>query len=299
MNDPDFLNENQLLELERIIGNIHKKLFKNNRFYAFNIIKKNKKNIKEFYKLTDFNRNDVKLTELEVDDLIRKKLINYLSKKDGLLTLTFKCMVISDYRIKNPNGPLDSLLNDLNKIFFEDIILMSEEPLESREKAVIITFLGLGIVSDKYSLVVNDENQEYFKNAVDCTVNFLKFLGREYDDGSLDKLWKRGVIGENEIRAEVRRLNSIVPRTEGVYAISGRRHYLNILNDRNNLEEKKLEYLFARVFDKGPITFEEKMELIKTLEKIQNYEFKIFRDSPPFDMLNIRKGIKHTIESKI
>jgi len=296
----NFLNKNQTSELGNVINKIKTH---NSKFFDslnLNIIKKAKKNQQEIYKKTSFGRDEIRLTELEVEDLINKKLLKYISKKDDRLILTFKYILMSHYEIEHPSTSVNDLLNDLNKIAFEDIIQMSEEPLESREKVFITTLLGLGAISDKHSILVNDENQHHFKNAVECAVDFIKSLGTEYNDGGLDKLWKRQVIGETEVRAEIRRLNTIQPRTEGIYTIQDRRfHYLDILNDKNKLEEKRLEYLLARIFDRRPLTLEEKRELIKTLDKIQSYEYKIFKTSPPFDTLEIRKGIKHVIESGI
>lgn len=296
----NFLNKNQAFELEKIINKIKIKDSEICDNLNLNIIKKAKKNQQDIYKKTSFNRNEIELTELEVEDLISKNLLKYISKKDNKLILTFKYIVMFHYGIENPTSSVNDLLNDLNKIAFGDVIQMSEEPLNSREKVFITALLGLGAISDKHSILVNDENQQHFKNAVDCAVEFLKSLGPEYGNDDLDKLWKRKVIGETEVRAEIRRLNTIIPRTERIYTIHEKRfHYLDLLNDKNKLDETRLEYLLTRIFDKRPLTFKEKGEFVKTLDKIQSYEFKIFKNNPPFDALEIRKSIKHIIESKI
>ena len=72
-----------------------------------------------------------------------------------------------------------------------------------------------------------------------------------------------------------------------------------LLIDKNKLDRESVIYLLGRVFDKRPLSFKEKKELISTITKIQQYEFKIIKKRSSYNRYEIRNQIKRIIESKI
>jgi len=287
-----FLTDSQIIELKKQL-NYNKKLIYNLKKF----IKMNDKNKKEFFNNLSFLKKNIHMTSLQIDDLINKKILSYISEQESRLTFTFKGLIIVEYDIKKPGIKINNLLDDLNKLFFEDVMKLSQEPIISREKAIILGLLGLMALSDDYSLKPKKENINYIKNSVDLAANFIKSLGSEYDDGSLQRLWCLQVEGEGPILGEFRRTNKIPIHTEGLYK-KGKGHYLNILY-KNNIDKEKLFYLLKRIFNKRPLSYPEKKNLIKTLDEIRQYEFKIFKDNPQFNSLDMRKQIKKLIESDI
>lgn len=293
----NFLSTNQGTELKKIINNIRDE---HGQKFAFDLIKKNKKNQQKFYSDVSFFKKEIKLSDLEIQDLINKKLLKVLNKKEGRLTPTLKAILMVEYEIMEPSHSISEMLNDINKEFFDNIMKISEELVTAKEKAVVIGLLGLGAITDQYWLKLDEKNKEYFKNAVNHAAKFIKELGKEFDDGSLSTLWDTKAVGEGAVLGEMRRLNKIQPHTDGacVRTADGKL-YLDILSE-NRLDEDKLTYLLKeKIFDKKSLSFEEKKKLIKTLDEIQNYTFKIFKTNPPFSMLKIMKEIKSIIESDI
>jgi hypothetical protein len=291
MSKGSFLSENQISELSRLVErNIGK-----NKILT-NILTTSKKSAQEIYNKMSFPRTEIKLSENDFEDLLLKNMIKIISKKDSKITLTLKSIMILEYKIFDINPQVNKMLDDINKEFFDNVMHLSEKPVSSKEKAIIIALIGLNTFSEGYMLQLKEEKENEFKSAVDIAVVFLKTLGQEFDDGTLDKIWSRNVIGEGPVLAEMRRLNQIQMSTEGVYKNTKSGHYLDILKN-NKLNEERFNYILSRIFDKRTPTYEEKKQMIKALDEIQQYEFKLFRTSPPFNTLDIRKRIKYLIES--
>jgi hypothetical protein len=262
---------------------------------VLSIIGKTKKNQQKFYRDISFLQDEIDFSDIEIEELIEKKILKFLSRSEGRLTLTLKGLLLLDYWILNPTKEVIEMIDGFNSVFFEKIMQLAEKPLTSKEKAIIITVLGLGAISDEYVLKVEEKNAEYFKKAVNRAAEFIESLGKEYCDGTIEKLWTRNVVGEGPILGEMRRTNQIPQKTEGIYTPLDKGHYLEIL-DNGNINETKLEYLIKKVFDKKPLLFDEKKAFIEVLNDIQKYEYKIFKINPPFDTLEIKKQIKRTIE---
>ncbi|WXG44267.1 MAG: hypothetical protein WED04_09580 [Promethearchaeati archaeon SRVP18_Atabeyarchaeia-1] len=298
MNDSGILSANQTRVLGKLVYK-GKNRPKSNRKLAIGLIKKKKKNQQDFYKSLSFRQNEANLPQHEIEELVAKNLLKFISRKDKLLTVTLKAMLVLDYGITDLSGNMDEMLNDFNEVFFEGVIKLSDEPLEAREKAIILGLLGLGTVSEQYSLKPDKENQEELGKCIDdFAVSFIKELGPEYDDGTIKDLWPGDVVGEEPVLARMRRTDTVQARTEGVYRKKEGRHYLDILADEK-IDEAKLTYLFERFFDKRPLSFEEKKKLVKALDGIQEHAIRLIRSNPPFDMLEIRRQIRRIIESKL
>jgi len=295
MYSSSIVNEKQLEELDRII---QQKIGRNYKS-PIEIIKKTKKNQQQFYIDLSFTKKETDLSNIDIEDLVNKNLLKIISKKEKTFIPTLKALLMIYYKIAKPDNHVNSLLEDLNKKFFENILELSEELLTSKEKAIILALIGIGAISPSYSLKLNEANEEAFKKCVDIAAEFLASLGKEFDDGTLSKLWNRNVIGETPVRAEMRRLNTIQPHTEGMYRKEGNNnHYLDLL-DKGELNQESLAYLFERIFDKRTLSFEERKKLIATLDEIQQYEFKIIKVEAPYDRFEIKTQIKHFIESRI
>ncbi len=289
-----FIDEQQFNELKKIFENK-----KPNNYGLSKFIKSYDKNKREFYNNLSFLKEDINLPSLQIEELIRQKILGQLSEKEERLTFTFKGLLIIEYERITPGLKLNELLNDLNKIYFDNVMKLSKIPVTSREKAVIIGLLGLMTISKDYSLKPNKQKKIYIKNVIDAAAHFLTTLGKDYDDGKLEDLWTHSVVGEGPILGEFRRANQLPNRTENIYKSGkGHGHYLDILiNDY--IDKKKLIYLLKRIFDKRPLTYSEKKALIKTLDNIKQYEYKIFKEKPPFKVLELRKQIKNIILSDI
>lgn len=291
MSKNNFLSETQVSELSRLI---ERSIGKNR--VSTNILTTSKKSAQEIYNKISFSRSEMKLSESDFEDLLSKNMIKIISKKDAKVTLTLKSIIIMEYKILEVTSQVNKMLDDINKEFFDNVMHLSEKPVSSKEKAIIIALIGLNTFSEGYMLQLKEEKGHEFKSAVDIAVGFLKTLGQEFDDGTLDKIWSRNVIGEGPVLSEMRRLNQIQMSTEGVYKNTKSGHYLDILRN-NKLNEERFNYILSRIFDKRTPTYEEKKQMIKALDEIQQYEYKLFRTIPPFNTLDIRKRIKYLIES--
>ena len=88
-------------------------------------------------------------------------------------------MLIVEYERITPGLKLNDLLNDLNIIYFENVMKLSKEPVTSREKAIILGLLGLMAISDDYSLRPKKDNKNYIKAAVDVAAKFIESFGKD------------------------------------------------------------------------------------------------------------------------
>ena len=302
MENMSYLKNIQISELEKILKGIKEHKSIKDRL-ALKIMKKQKKNTQYFFKNeASFYRKDINLSNNDIEDLTDKKLLKFISLKEERLTLTLKSIFMLEYGILNPTPNMDKMLTDVNDIFFEKILGISDQLLESREIAIILALLGTCAISKDYGFTINENNQKHFKAIVDIAANFIHKLGDEYDDGTIGKLWSRDVVGEGPILGEIRRANNISTRTEKIYdtkKVNGISiHYLDILSN-NQVNENKLTYLLKRLFSKRPLSFTENKDLIFTLNNIHQYSYKLFRNPPLFDEFKIRKQIRRQIERNI
>ncbi len=299
MGNKQYIGISEFSELSKMVHTVKKKVGYTGSLLNY-LNKKQNKNKQKFYLTSSFNRSEIDLSDIEIETLISKKLLKFLSKKEQKIVPTFKAFMIVDYQIYNPNPQVEKLLDDLNKLYFEKILKLSEEPIDTKEMAIIITLLGLGAISETYALKLTEKNASYFKEAVDIAVKFVKSLGKEYEDGKVESLWRKNVTGEGPILGEMRRLNKISIHTENIYRNKAREgaHYLDLIED-NRLNDYRLTYLLKKLFERKTLSYQQRLKLIETLDKIEKFEFNLFKDGPEFDMFNYRKRLKIIIESKI
>lgn len=286
------LSEKQINELKKLRSKIKEK--------PWNVIKMTKKNKQKFFRSISFLRKEIELSNREIEDLKDKKILKVISEKEDRLTFSLKGLLMLEYGIMNPTNEVNNMLDSLNKTFFESIIkTASEDPLKSDEKAILIGLIGLHAFSEDYALKLNKKNKDYFRDAVDYAVSFIKCLGPKFDDGELDKIWSKNIVGEGPVLGKMRRIDKIQIHTEFIYKkVKNVGHYLDVLSN-NEIDESKMTYLLKRIFDKKPLSYEEKEKLIEVLDKIQEYQFKLFKNEPPFDTFKIKTQIKYCIESNI
>ena len=292
--DSSYIDKDNFKNLEKIF--LGKKNVIN--FNLTNFIKQSDKNRRADYEKISFLKDAVKLSSLEMDDLIQKNVLALLSKKEERLTFTFKGILIFNYNLVRISIQLNIFLDDLNKIYFNKVMKLSKDPLASQEKAIVLGLLGTMSISEDYALKPKKENEIFIKNSVDIGAKFIESLGKDFDDGELCRLWKLDVIGEGPILGQFRRTNTLPLHTEGIYQKKNKGHYLDILKN-GSVDKTKLKFLLKRIFDRRSLTYPERKDLIKSLNEIKNYEFKIHKENPPFNTLLIRKQIKTIIERDI
>jgi len=268
---------------------------------VFDLIQKSKKSQQQFYFEISVPKSEIKLSEEDFQELIEKGLLKIVDKRTMKVAPTLKALLMFKYDIFNPPYQIIKMLDDINELFFKKIFRVSEREMEGREKAVVLTLLGLGAISEKYPLKFDQnlvKNKEAFKEAVNLVSNFLKNLGPEYIDNTLDKLWSRNLVGEDEVSGELRRLNEIQLHTEGICIRTREGTYLKLLSPDGKLNIEDLRYLLKeKIFNKRPLKFEERKKLNEILDKISLfYNPKFFKENPPFNMLEILSEAKNLIK---
>lgn len=287
------MNDKQILEIKRLL----KKSGKN---FTIKILKSRQKEQQKFYNDLSFSKSETSLPEMEINDLIKENFFVYMSEKEGKITLTPKALLMLKYNITNPDNNTEMMFDEINNVFFNNIIKLSTKNLTSKEKAIIIGLIGIGALANQYSLnalELENERAEKWKTVIEHASRFIKGLGSEYNDGKLDNLWSNKIAGENEVRTEMRRLDSICTSTEGLYKKTGNnKYYIDMLRD-NKIDENKISYLLRKIFDKKKPTYNDRKNLIATLGEIRKYDFHFFREESPFDLFEVRREIVRAIES--
>jgi len=259
------------------------------------ILNKSTKNIQDFYlKNTSFEPNEYNISIVEIDELVNKKIIRKLNTENDNYSITFKGILILEYSLYNCYGPIENMLDEFNTTYFEDILKISKKKLTGKEKAVLLGLLGLMAISQDYTIKLTENNQYSFKEAVDLSVNFIRMFPEFYDE-TKDVMWKREIIGETPITAEMRRLNDLTSKTENIYK-NDKGYYLQIFNN-NFIDEKALKFLLNKIFVDKFLDNKNKEKLKNLLDEIQQKcAPMVFHEPPKFDKLEIRRQIRRIIE---
>jgi hypothetical protein len=288
------LTPKQAGELKRVTEDLLQKLPNRN---IFKLLQKTRKNQQQFYHQNAISREWLNLSDVDLMVLEQYNLLKTIDQKTGKVVPTLKAMLMCRYNfLDNPTSSVLAFLEDFNKVFFEDILQMSKEELEGREKAIILTLLGLGALCEGYELKFDENlrrNEETFKKVVDLVIEFLK--SAQYQDETLDKLWNREVKGEDKVSGELRRLNTLEPRTEGICARTHQGTYLKLIRN-GKLDEEALRFLLTKIFNKQPLSFEQKTKLKNLLDDISLYNPIFFKYPPPFSMSKVLGEIKSVID---
>ena len=258
---------------------------------SLKILKMNKNKRKEFFEGMSLSEATALLPTDKELFLIKENILAYTDKNETKITLTFKGIVILEYGLATPDISTLRLLDDLNSIYFTKVFEEADVPLSSEEKAIIITFLGLMAFSPESSLKLSSykdfhSNIEDFKTCVEKSIQFLKLMGPNYVDNTLDKIWASNVRGEDPVNAKMARLNDISPRTNGIYYKGQRRegHYLNLMKNRE-IDSADLEFLLKKLFDKGILSSEQRETFIELLKQIFSERHNFITNSSDFDLL--------------
>ena len=258
---------------------------------SLKILKMNKNKRKDFFEGMSLSKARVLLPNDKELFLIKENILAYTDKNLTKITITFKGIVILEYGLATPDISTLRLLDDLNSMYFTKVFEDADFPLSSEEKAIIITFLGLMAFSPESSLKLSSykdshSNIDDFKNCVEKSIEFLKFLGPVYVDSTLDKIWASNVRGEDPVNAKMARLNDISPRTNGIYYKGQRKegHYLNLLKNQE-IDSADLEFLLKKLFDKGILSSEQREKFIGLLKQIFSERHNFIINSSEFDLL--------------
>ena len=280
-----------LIEIYKSIKNKHSP----KKSLGLFILNKSTKNIQDFYlKNTTFDPKNYNISIAEIDELVNKKIIRKLNTENNNYSITFKGILILEYGLYNCYGNTENMLDEFNTTYFEDILKISKKNLTGKEKAVLLGLLGLMALSEDYTIKLTEANQYAFKAAADLSVSFIRIFPEFYDDVK-DALWKREIIGETPITAEMRRLNDLTSKTENIYK-NDKGYYLQILNN-SNIDENALKFLLKKIFENKFVDNENKEKLKNLLDEIQQKcAPMVFYESPKFNKLEIRGQIRSIID---
>ena len=255
------------------------------------LLKMNKNKRKDFFEGMAISRASALLPNNTEVLLVKEKILAYTDKNETKITLTFKGIVMLEYGLASPDISTHRLLDDMNLIYFTKVFEDAKTPLNGDEKAVIITLLGLMAFSSESSLKLSSykashSNIEDFKACVEKSIQFLRFVGPQYVDNTLDKIWASNVRGEDPVNAKMARLNDITTKTDGIYQKGQRKegHYLHLIKN-HEIDSTDLEFLLKRLFDKGILTLEQREKFIEVLKEIFSERQNFITDSPDFDLL--------------
>lgn len=276
-------------------GHFHAKSFAG---MSLELMKKSSTVRKDFFNKHAFQLAQTGLNVADEILLVQSKILSYIDTEKNKLTLTMKGVVLLEFGLEISDTRNNKFLNDLNRHYFESLMGKSVSPLEAQEKGVIIALLGLLALTPATSVKLSAFNDLYsntdaFRRCVDKSLSFLTSLGREYEDQTIDKIWKLDVRGEDPVNARLARLNSIALKTDNIYKKSGG-HYLNVLN-KGNLENEKIEYLFKKVFSHSTLEYEKRVEFVELLQDIFSERYKVINNVPDFNQLEVKYSISECV----
>ncbi len=298
------LDDNEIEELNSVLYKKISELYKkeSNKNLWTDLLKMNISKRKEFFKKIIIHPDELNLLRDKLEYLKNEDILYLADEIDTNYIITLKGIIISDYNIGEIPNVFDKFLNDLNREYFLNLFdKKSREPLELKEKAIIIFLLGLMAFTENYSLKSSkfiDQDSEIlktFRNSIDQIANFIVELkGYEDDEKYVKTLFKSESEG-NVVHTFLRRLDNIQVRTYGIYKKERDKHYLDIL-DQNSINEKKLNYILNKVFDKRKLTSDERIHLIDLLEKIEGERIYLIDNDPDFNFFDIKDNLHHKIK---
>ena len=271
--------------------------FKRNKGIDLNEIKiiqliksQQKKWLNEFNKLS-FNLNDIEDLVYNIKFLEQEKLVLRDPERPNIYILSLKSLLYYKYKIPYQNRILD----DLNEEFFLKPFKVKEIPLNGDEKAIILALLGLLALDNNSSVKITPGTaSEAFKESVEEAASYLK--SHSYGDKTLENIWSSQIKGEEPVFSKMRRMNDIGKKTNNIYVKDENGHYLNILNG-DNLDNDKLNLLLKKIFNKDVLSYEERSELLKLLDKIYEKRTKIIKSNQTaLNILLIRLKLKEMIK---
>ena len=266
-------------------------LLKSIRGTTLKILKMSKSQRKNFFDGIYCSKSEFTLpSDIELF-LGKENILSYTNKSETKVTFTLKGLMMLEYNLDFSDFSTLRMLDDLNKAYFTKVFGEAEYPLSGEEKAIIITFLGLMSFSSGTSLKLSSYNDlhsniEDFRSCVKMSIEFLRLMGLEYVDNTLDKIWSSNVRGEDPVNAKMARLNEISLKTNGTYHKGQRKegHFLDVIKD-GRIDSEKLEFLLRKLFDKGSLTFDQREKFIDLLKQIFSERHNFITNGSEFELL--------------
>ncbi len=262
---------------------------------SFVILDQQNKKKQGFYLSTKFFEKDWTFSKDSLNNLLKYNII-YFVEKDGFYILTYKGVAVIEYDIELTNE-IDIYLNDLNKVFFDKQIKEKDKPLKEKEKAILLTTIGLLAFSSDYSFVANEENKYEAKESTSYAIDFLETIYPKYKD-KFDKMWDGSVKGEDEILQNFRRLDEIPKKTGNLFKASNReKHglYLDLLDEDFVINKDKTLYVLRRVLGRKKLSPEEKDELIDAISKIGQNSYSLIKSKVNINRIKLKMELKDII----
>lgn len=278
-------------------------LLKRIRGLSLRILKMSRSQRKNFFEEISFSKAENLLpNDLELF-LKKENILSYTDKNGYKMSFTLKGLMILEYNLPISIFSILRMLDDLNASYFTKVFEEAEDPLSGEEKAIIITFLGLMLFSSESSLKLSSYNDlhsnvEDFKSCVEKSIEFLRFLGPEYIDNTLDKIWDSNVRGEDPVNAKIARLNEISLKTNDIYHKGKRKegHFLDMMKD-GQINSVNLGFLLKKVFDKGLLTFDQREKFIELLKMLFSERHNFITNSSSFELLTSFYTMSETVRT--
>jgi hypothetical protein len=258
--------------------------------------KKSLKTISDFLSSTSFYIENWPYSEAESDILVQNNIL-YHNRRDSKFQLTFKGLIIVEYGIINISAEIDKLLNDFNRIYFENPLKTQNEPFTPRERVIILTILGLQAFSQDHLVMLKENNSQDFIEATDDAIIILsKIFPNEKEE--FKKIWDSSAKSHDSFFAVIRkRLNELPIKTEGLFNRAPNKNgiFLDIFCQNGDIYPSNYVYLLKKILDGKYLTEELKKELIVTLNEIEKKSISIVESVQPFDKLKVNTQIKELI----
>lgn len=260
------------------------------------LLKKRDSERMKFFTKIAFTADKIGIPKDRLKELIKLKVLDFVSESRGDMCITAKGILILKYNIMNPQRSVNDLLDNLNRAFYEDLLRKVKDTLTFEEKCTIITLLGLLSFTKKYSVSIallreREDDVSINKSFAKAGVFLSSILGVE--NSLAEKLSESGTEGKGVVTL-LRRLDDIQLKTEHVYVKSEGCHYLDIISDQG-VDAGKLSFLLRRVFDYRPLNFEERKNLVALLKEIEENRISILGNSTDFNPNNIKSDLSFHI----
>lgn len=268
--------------------------------YSVDFIIKPAKNLQEVLSSTNFKRDEWPYTHSELDNLVNEKII-YLNEMEGFYILTYKGLAILEYNLKFSNE-LDNFLNDLNLLLFDKNFKMIYKSLKSKDKAILLTVLGLHAFSPDLSIYVDKSNKSDFVKSVDYAIELLKKHQPE-NANELDTMWDSKVVGDDPILQFLRsKLDEIPKKTDNIFKVASKnKHgiYVDIIKEDGSINEERTLFLLRRIFDNKIFNMDQKQEMINTLNNIEKGFFTLIRSTSTKNRVKIKIQLRDIVFEKL
>ena len=266
---------------------------------SISLIKKNEKNIQNFFADLHFNENEWPYETSDLDILVSKKIL-FKDEKEGKYLLTYKGLVIVDYNIIQFDD-CDQFLNDLNSNFFEKTFKIKDDPLKEQNIVILFTVLGSLAFSSDYSLEIDESNKTIFFKTAQIAIEILqKYYPQNATE--FEKIWDSKIVGEDPILQIMRRLDELPKKTGNIFKSPSRnKHgvYVDILNEDGSINSLKVIFLIKKIFKREIFDFAQKQEIIKCLNELEKSSFMLIKSNKTINKIAIKTQLRDIIQTEL